>query len=546
MKSKDYWKKRAEQITGRQFKKTDDYIVEQDMMYQEALYSIRQDIETFYQRFADNNQISLNEARKLLDSNELSEFHMGLKKFTRLAKDINHEQWEKELNNASYKVRISRLQALETEIINTIEELYIKQQEGTTELLGYIYDDTYHRNIYEIGKGLNLVTDFKKVDTSMIDKVLNEAWLGSNFSDRIWKDKEKLIRELRVNLTQSFIRGDPIDKTSRIIAERMGVAKNRARTLVNTESANIVSKATFSSYEGSGVVKQYQILATLDLHTSKICRSMDGKVFNLSEKEIGLNAPPFHPNCRTTTVAYFLDEIFKDNRIARDSEGNSYYVEDMTYEEWYNKYVKGNSKEEIAEKKIKNKSSDKKQFEKYKEVLGKEVPNSFDKFQDLKYNNSEEWKLLKEKYRMDLNLWDDKFVSGNYRYHKGNRVAKTKDIKEIKHNLEKHNIKVIIDKKNKLLPHFAAGGFNPNLGQVVLRRNPTYLSLRHENFHAEQFIKIGKEAYLTQTTLQREEYVYDQIIKHKNEFDNNEIYNAQYYIYTLRNGVCPPPNWEGY
>lgn len=405
---KEYWKKRAEQVAGRQFKKTDDYIVEQDMMYQEALYSIRQDIETFYQRFADNNQISLNEARKLLDSNELSEFHMGLKKFIKLAKDINHERWEKELNNASYKVRISRLQALEMQIINTIEELYIKQQEGTTELLGDIYDDTYHRNIYEIGKGLNLVTDFKKVDTSMIDNVLNETWLGENFSSRIWNDKEKLIRELRVNLTQSFIRGDPIDKTSKIIAERMGVAKNRARTLVNTESAHITSQATFDSYEGSGVVKQYEILATLDLHTSKICRSMDGKVFNLSEKERGINAPPFHPNCRTTVVSYFDDmDTYLEQRIARDPEtGKSYYEwSDMTYEKWYEKQKSLKGDLSSYEKKIKNKSSDKKQFEKYKEILGKEVPNSFDKFQDLKYNNSEKWEELKNNFR-DTNRYN--------------------------------------------------------------------------------------------------------------------------------------------
>lgn len=444
MKSKDYWKKRAEQITGRQFKKTDDYIVEQDMMYQEALYSIRQDIETFYQRFADNNQISLNEARKLLDSNELSEFHMGLKKFTRLAKDSNHEQWEKELNNASYKVRISRLQALETEIIYTIEELYIKQQEGTEGNLGSIYEDTYYRNIYEVQKGLGIGNNFAKLDTDSINKAIFEPWLGENFSSRIWNDKEKLIRELRVNLTQSFIRGDSIDKTSRVIVKKMGVAQSRARTLVNTESANIVSKATFDSYSRSGVVKQYEILATLDLHTSKICRAMDGKVFNLSEEEIGLNAPPFHPNCRTTTIAYFPDDI--EERIARDSEGNQYYVDgNITYEDWYNKYVKGNPKEEIAEKKIKNKSSDKKQFEKYKEVLGKEVPNSFDKFQDLKYNNSEEWGNIKNKFEPEFIKKDFKDISlfhentSNlltrkwYKWHDENipsLIDKTKSIKE--------------------------------------------------------------------------------------------------------------------
>lgn len=397
MKSKDYWKKRSEQVARKQYKKVDKYINSMKLEYEIAKDSIQKDIESFYARFAANNEITLDEARKLLNSNELREFKMGLKEFTNKAKNNIDDKWEQELNNVSYKVRISRLQALQTQINNEIGLLYSKQQNDVTSLLSDVYEDTYYRNIYEVHKGLGIGIKFAKLDTNTIDKVIKEPWYGDNYSSKIWENKDKLIMELQTNLTQAFIRGDSIDKTTKLIAERMNVAKNRARTLVNTESSYITSKATFDSYSRSGVVKQYEILATLDLHTSKICRAMDGKVFNLSEKEIGLNAPPFHPNCRTTTIAYFPDDI--EERIARDSDGNQYYVDgNMTYEDWYNKYVKGNPKEEIAEKKIQNKSSDKKQFEKYKEVLGKEIPDSFDKFQDLKYNNSEEWGNIKNKF----------------------------------------------------------------------------------------------------------------------------------------------------
>lgn len=43
-----------------------------------------------------------------------------------------------------------------------------------------------------------------------------------------------------------------------------------------------------------------------------------------------------------------------------------------------------------------NYTQDLKQYEKYKEVLGKEVPETFDKFQELKYNNTDEWELFKD------------------------------------------------------------------------------------------------------------------------------------------------------
>ncbi|WP_231266811.1 minor capsid protein [Clostridium botulinum] len=400
MKSKDYWKKRSEQIANKQFNKTDAYISKLCLEYQEALYSIKKDIESFYQNFASNNQVTLDEARRLLNSNELSEFKMDLKEFRNKAKNNIDDIWEQELNNVSYKVRISRLQALQTQINNEIGLLYSKQQKGIESLLNNVYEDAYYRNIYEVHKGLGIGVDFAKLDTRTVEKVMSEKWQGSNYSSRIWNDKEKLIRELKFNLTQGFIRGDSIDKTSKIIAERLNVSKNRATTLVNTESAYITSKATFDSYGRSGVVKQYQILATLDLRTSKICREMDGKVFKLSEKEIGVNAPPFHPRCRSTTVVYFPDDI-DEKRIAKDSKSEKYYVDgNMNYQQWHDKYVKDNPDEEIAEKKLQNKYSDKKIFERYSQVLKDLSPKSFEEFQDLRYNDIDSWNELKSNFKV--------------------------------------------------------------------------------------------------------------------------------------------------
>lgn len=342
MKSKDYWKNRAEQVASKQFKETDNYILGLRLEYEEVLTRIRKDIESFYARFSQNNAVTLDEARRQLNSRELEEFKMSLKEFTYKAKHNIDGKWEKELNNVSYKVRISRLQALQLQIRNQIEQLHQSQQQGIRRVLNSIYSDTYYRNIYEIQKGLGISVNFAKLDIKTIDKIVNEPWNGDNYSSRIWNNKEKLVMELQTNLTQAFIRGDKIDRTSKIIADRMGVARNRATTLVNTESAYITSKATFDSYSGSGVVKQYEVLATLDLRTSEICRSMDGRVFNVSEKQIGVNAPPFHPNCRTTTVAYFEDmDTWLDERIARNPDtGKNYHVwADTTYDKWYQKYV---------------------------------------------------------------------------------------------------------------------------------------------------------------------------------------------------------------
>lgn len=90
-------------------------------------------------------------------------------------------------------------------------------------------------------------------------------------------------------------------------------------------------------------VNKYEIVATLDNHTSEICQELDGKVFDMKDYQVGATAPPFHPNCRTVTVPWFPDDV--GERAARGKDGKTYYVPaDMNYKEWKEKYVEVDEK----------------------------------------------------------------------------------------------------------------------------------------------------------------------------------------------------------
>ena len=151
------------------------------------------------------------------------------------------------------------------------------------------------------------------------------------------------------------------------------------------------------SYEECGI-RKYRFVATLDLRTSTICRGLDGKVFLVSEQQPGKNCPPMHPWCRSTTVCEIEEEALEEmQRRARDPvTGKTYLVPaDMTYEQWYENYVKGRPEAERNEKMIKNRSSDRRQFEQYRKILGKDMPNTLDSFQDMKYTDSKQWNYIK-------------------------------------------------------------------------------------------------------------------------------------------------------
>ncbi|WP_460374159.1 minor capsid protein, partial [Staphylococcus aureus] len=102
-------------------------------------------------------------------------------------------------------------------------------------------------------------------------------------------------------MTQAFIRGDKLDTLIEKVVKRMSVSKSNVARLVYTESAAYASKARIKTYEDLNV-ERYEVVATLDSRTSEICQSIDGKVFEFKDYEIGTTAPPFHVNCRTTTA----------------------------------------------------------------------------------------------------------------------------------------------------------------------------------------------------------------------------------------------------
>lgn len=337
--SNNYWTKRFEEEEKQRNISNKAYAKEIEKQYKIAENKIKSDIEKWYIRIADNNQISLADTKKILTKDELKEFKWTLAEYTQKAKS---GAWKKELENASARIHIKRLEALQLQVQNSIETLRNKENEMLEDYLIKNYEDTYYHSLYEISKGLNLKTSFATLDRNKINQVIGKPWLkdGKTFSDRIWQDKEQLINTLRTKITQSFITGSTLDEAvediSKFVSDKIKNKEYVARRLLETESAAYASKAQIEAFKSIDVEK-YEIVATLDLHTSEICQEMDGKVFKLSDQEVGVTVPPFHTHCRTVIAPYFDDE---PARASRDENGEYKEVKYMNYKEWKDQYVK--------------------------------------------------------------------------------------------------------------------------------------------------------------------------------------------------------------
>ena len=345
MNNRDYWKKRFIAIENQNTEKTVKYFENLEKQFKQANKKIEAELSTWYRRFAVNNNITLPEAKRLLNSNELKELKWDVNDYIKHGKEnaIN-QKWLKELENASSKKHITRLEALKLQFQQQVEVLYGNQLDDFDKLSRDVYHDNYYHTAFEIQKGFNVGYDLQGYNERQLEKVLNGTWGadGSNFSNRIWKHKAELLNTLNNEITLNIIKGKSPDDAIKNIAKQFNVSKNKAGRLVMTESAYISSLAQKDCYKELDV-ERYEIVATLDSHTSHICQDLDGEVFKMSEYESGVTAPPFHPYCRSCTCPYFDDDY--GERIARDENGEKYFVpSNMKYHDWYKKFVNHDKK----------------------------------------------------------------------------------------------------------------------------------------------------------------------------------------------------------
>lgn len=309
--------------------------------------------------------------------------------------------FDKELEEVYLRSRISRLQALQTQVELRMMELFSSQRDVLRDHLQERYTDTYYRTVYAVSQQVDVASTFARIDPQTVEKILATPWAGSEFSSRIWADKDKLTRELMQTLSRGFVRGDSLGRMTKEFAQRMGVSESRAATLIHTESAHMAAEAAEQGYRETGV-QSYRFEAALDLKTCSVCGALDQREFPLAEHETGINYPPLHPRCRCTTVPVTGVEVGNKRAARNPATGKTEYVEKkLTYEEWRKKYVEENA--------------DKNEWEEYQRILGEKAPKTLEEFRNIKYTESKKWGIMMENKRLFEKIDSTETYSPEYR-----------------------------------------------------------------------------------------------------------------------------------
>lgn len=407
MKSSDYWEKRALRDKKFATNRAENYIKNKlGKAYTEVSKELEEEIRELYEKLDKSKSLLAQSNEKLLTSSQAADIRELLKKLTEEKAKLSNVNLPKEVSDAiekniklieeSLRMKsksgyITHLELMQERINALALSVANENQVNMYEHLSTEYTDSYFRGVFRVQQGMGFGKDFVSPNPKLIQNVIMRSYAGSSFSKRIWKDVNKLGSTLKDTLTKGFIRGDSIDTMTKRLLERVDVSKSHAKMLIRTESARVCEEATKDAYKECGI-EQYIYLATLDRKTSLICQELDMKSFPLKDAKIGENYPPMHPNCRSTTMA----DTKPLKRLARGADGKNYEVDgNLSYKDWYD----GLSKDEqgrmsLENKKDANKKRDKEELNEIRSIIGKHDTPSLAKYQEMKYNKTEEYRWL--------------------------------------------------------------------------------------------------------------------------------------------------------
>lgn len=329
MGADSYWARRSIEREEEWNKKSRETI-EKELAahYERSAQRIQANIEQLYGKFADDNGISIIKAKKLINGPEFRTWKKDIEEYMKEYKETGNPKTLLELNTLSMRSRISRLDKLYGDTLIEIDKLGQKTNTSITEFLKSAYKDNRLHSAYELakrGKGPLKVA----VDNAHMEDILRTPWSGKNYSERIWKNADKLTKTIQDTILNGVHRGVSVNKLAKEVQQRMGVGKSDAIRLVRTELNYVHNQAALDSLKAANM-EYFQFIATLDKRTSSICRQHDNNIYSVADAEVGTNVPPLHPRCRSTIAGTLDKKATGGSRIGKMAKANK--SESMLYE----------------------------------------------------------------------------------------------------------------------------------------------------------------------------------------------------------------------
>lgn len=303
-----YWSDRQDQLRKAAEKEEAAIKKRLSKFYDAELKKLARAISSYYQQYGIDNVIeyrtllqSLDEADRTLLMEQMDEFAEKYPQYAHLLP----------VRESIYK--LDRLQGLQYSVFMAQANIAGYTNEQLTEYETKLAQQGLNYSMETLGFGKN----FYAINAAIVKEFVDVAWCnGENFSTRIWNDTQRVAEYINRDMAQAFARGDSYDRIVKDVRRRFGVNRSNAYRLVFTEGTYVMAESSIKPFEED--FTQYEYSPILDSKTCEICRALNGKVFEISERQPGVNFPPMHPWCRCTWLPYVEDwDEWMDDYVKR-------------------------------------------------------------------------------------------------------------------------------------------------------------------------------------------------------------------------------------
>lgn len=320
-KSSDYWEKRQREREAKVFKTAKEAEKALEIELLQAKEEILSKTNNLINTYMSETEMSYAKAVRTLKRKEyrvwqkdIEGYLNDLKKY----KKVNPEKYKEiklKLETLATRSRITRLEALKTQIDNELNKKSFEDEKEIKKYVSSVYQSSFESIQTDMGiTGVNTILPIEE-----IEKLIQYPWSGENFSERIWNNREDLSKTLKSEITQAFIQGINPKEIIKKVESRMGSSHKNTVRLVRTELNYAMNQATKRAYEDDEI-EEYEFLAEIDDRTSAVCRGLHRQRFKTKDAKVGVNYPPMHPHCRSTTTPVIDYESIGKEELTYDEE----------------------------------------------------------------------------------------------------------------------------------------------------------------------------------------------------------------------------------
>ncbi|MBJ8244761.1 minor capsid protein [Staphylococcus pseudintermedius] len=305
----DYWLERAQQAIQSETLEDAAKVAEIERIIAMMIADIYKNLLAYYGKLATAEGIDWREAKQIADKFDVEAFQMQAKAYVE-NKDFS-DKANKELKRYNTAMYVNREQLLKHELGLIVTKGYAEQENVINKHL----HDSVTRTLKHQAGMLGADVHVKQSD---VEAIVYSNFGKLNWSERLWNNQDELRKDVERMASHVMLRGrHPYEFVPEIRKKQKQTVANTKRLLI-TEAARVQTEAQKLHYlETMGDDAEYEFVAKRDEKTSKICRHYDKKVFKVKDMVPGVNAPPMHPHCRSTTVPYvgnWRDDFFKKRK----------------------------------------------------------------------------------------------------------------------------------------------------------------------------------------------------------------------------------------